>query len=119
MYCCKDCGKKFEKPKIMYDEHGFKSPPYEKYYVCPVCKSENFSEKQVNHCKCCGARISEGKEYCDSTCRNRGERMWRLQSLRNEKNNKNPVVLAVREVEEYNRIHNTELSYGQYFARKG
>lgn len=37
MYKCNECGCVFEDPKVVVETHGFKFPPYEKFYVCHRC----------------------------------------------------------------------------------
>ena len=43
MYVCYECGLKFETPKMAIEAHGFDSPPYERYLVCPNCNCNKFA----------------------------------------------------------------------------
>lgn len=44
MYKCLNCGAVFEEPAVTYETHGLDRPPYEKVYVCPVCR-DNYMEE--------------------------------------------------------------------------
>lgn len=44
MYVCNDCYETFEEPNSYEESHGFDYPPYEKFYICPHCKSSSFEE---------------------------------------------------------------------------
>lgn len=44
MFKCNDCKAEFDEPKIVFETHGFSSPPYERWAVCPRCKNNNFDE---------------------------------------------------------------------------
>ncbi|MCQ2478074.1 MAG: hypothetical protein MJ091_02490 [Clostridia bacterium] len=80
-------------------------------------KSKDFEEK-IFHCRCCGARLKDGKtEYCNERCRRRGQRLWRLEQIRRRKWLSDPIGHTVRNVEEYNKSHGTNLSYGQFVAQ--
>ncbi len=117
MFYCKICGYNFEQPSAVYENHGFLSPPYEKLYVCPNCKSDCISERFFSHCRCCGARLTtEDSEYCSEACKIRGERLRRLEEKRRRRFSESPLNMLVREVEEYNLKNNTNYSYGQYVA---
>ena len=64
MLICSDCGSQFEKPDTYRETHGFNSPPFEEKRCCPFCKSTNIHEKNLTHCRCCGAKLTDGGEYC-------------------------------------------------------
>lgn len=116
MLICSDCGSQFEKPDTYRETHGFNSPPFEEKRCCPFCKSTNIHEKNLTHCRCCGAKLTDGGEYCSEACRRRGEEMWRRQRRMRRLAKANPISRIVREVEEYNRAHGTDYSYGKYVA---
>jgi hypothetical protein len=54
MFVC-ECGEEFSKNELAYVEerHGFESPPYESFAVCPHCGSSDYEEleeeKDVNN----------------------------------------------------------------------
>lgn len=117
MYRCTDCGKTFLSPRVYYEKHAVDCPPYERRFVCPICQSEDFAEIKVRHCRCCGARLKDNRfDYCDDSCRIRGEKLWQRQARRRKRYESNPLYIKVAKVERYNREHNTSLSYGQYVA---
>ncbi len=117
MYRCTDCEKVFISARTVFETHGMVSPPYERRKVCPVCGSENFTEMVVRHCRCCGARLKEGRyDYCDESCRIRGEKLWQRQARRRRRYESSPLYMKVAKIERYNREHGTDLSYGQYVA---
>lgn len=41
---CNDCGAVFEYPDVYEERHGLSSPPYERFLVCPECRSEDLYE---------------------------------------------------------------------------
>ena len=116
MLICSDCGSQFEKPEIYLETHGFNAPPFEERRCCPFCKSANIHEKALTHCRCCGAKLPEGREYCSESCRRRGEAMWRAERLRRRLAKANPISRIIKETEEYNKTHGTDYSYGEYVA---
>ena len=116
MYICRDCEKEFRKYKVIIETHNMTSSPYEEFHVCPICFSTNIKKKEANHCKCCGARMYKEGDYCNSTCRRRGELLWEMERQKKQAWLKSPLYLALKEVEEYNSEHGTNLSYGQYFS---
>lgn len=119
MYYCNNCSLKFDTPKKITETHSLHSPPYDYFYVCPLCNSSSFYEKKVTHCRCCGAKLkTEGTEYCSDTCRKKGEKYWLKQKLRNEAELESPINKIIRELNLYNKANNTNLSYGQYVAEK-
>ncbi len=117
MFYCKNCGYEFFKPRNFYEDHGLKSPPYEKRYVCPNCNSERFYEKKVTHCRCCGAKIVNSNSlYCSDRCRERGEKLYALERKRRKLREESPINEIVKRTKEYNAANNTNYSYGQYVA---
>ena len=117
MFYCKNCGCEFEKPYKVFEKHNLKTAPFEAFYLCPNCKSENFYEEEITHCRCCGAKLTgEIEGYCSETCRIKCEEIRRKEIARRHKELSNPLNLMVRECREYNKAHKTEYSYGQYVA---
>ncbi len=115
MYYCKECSNKFEYPKIIKETHGLTNGPFEKIYLCPFCNSTNFSEITIKHCHCCGARLRQNQEeFCSEECKITAEKLRFEEYKRLKKLSKNPLVLMIKEVNEYNTLHNTNYSYGQY-----
>lgn len=117
MYQCRDCGCEFETAGVEFERHGLDCPPYERILVCPVCRSTDFEEQKHPHCRCCGALLPPGRrEYCSDACRVRGKKLWEQQQHRRTALRENPLVMLVREADEYNRLHGTCYTYGQYTA---
>lgn len=67
MYICNNCGCEFEieEAKVLYETHGFDSPPFEKITVCPNCESDDFDE--ALYCDCCGEPISKTAKHYETT----------------------------------------------------
>lgn len=42
MFKCLECGNKFSETLEIIETHGLDTPPFEKRYVCPHCKSSNY-----------------------------------------------------------------------------
>lgn len=117
MYICKNCGCEFHTAKTDYQNHGLLNPPYEEISVCPNCKSTNFKEKEVTHCRCCGAKLLNGEEeYCSPACEKLGIALRKKEQKRRKERSESPLFKMVAEVDEYNSLHNTKYSYGQYVA---
>lgn len=117
MYYCKNCGNDFEVPEKTYETHNFSDTPFELFYICPHCKSRNFYEKNLTHCRCCGGRLPKGTvEYCCAACKAKGEKMWRRELKKRHLEFSHPLQMVVRECNIYNKTHNTNYSYGQYVA---
>ena len=118
MYYCTDCGGEFVSPQKTYEKHGLTSPPYEVLYTCPFCGSLEFVKKQHTHCRCCGAKLkSNATEYCSDACRNKGEKLWLKQKLRQDSEYENPINKIIRELKSYNKHNGTDYSYGQYVSK--
>lgn len=117
MYYCKDCKSKFENFKTATERHGLDCPPYEKIDVCPYCMSENIEEYTVKHCRYCGARLKRlDGVYCNNECRRKGEKLWRIETKRRKQLAQSPINITVKKLEEYNKLHNTNYSYGQFVS---
>ena len=115
MYECQDCSHRFKIPLRLCERHNLTSPPFENFDVCPACKSTNFKAVKVFHCRCCGARLPQGKsEYCDDVCMQRGKKLWLRENARKNRILTDPLNVIVRQLEEYNRINHTKYSYGQF-----
>ncbi len=117
MYNCLECGCEFKNPIKLTETHALSTPPYELIYVCPNCKSTDFAEKKVSHCRCCGAKLSDQKtDYCSDACKIKGEKLWLKEINRKKLLSDSPLFRLVREVDNYNARNNTKYSYGQYVA---
>ena len=116
MYYCQDCKKSFEFVQIVFERHGLDNPPYERIRKCPFCHSEDFKEMISSHCKYCGSRLTDSIDYCSETCKELGEKMWERQRSLAEIKKRSLLELMLKEVDSYNKAHNTKLSYGQYVA---
>lgn len=51
MYYCLNCEQETENLQIISEKHGLDTPPYEEFYVCPFCKSEEVI-KEIRCAKC-------------------------------------------------------------------
>ena len=119
MFKCKSCEKTFDAPKLRYITHGLDTPPYEAVSLCPLCGSSEIERQSKSYCYFCGLEAPEGQRYCSGYCKKQGE-PYRIRAERRDKEIKSfRISKGLAEVEEYNRAHNTRLSYGQYFALKG
>lgn len=117
MYECQDCRHIFDVAKRIVDKHELDTPPYEEHGVCPSCGSSYYHKIAVLHCRCCGARLSPGKsEYCNDSCRKRGIELRKIEQIQRRVRQTAPIEVLVRQIDEYNRLHNTRYSYGQYVA---
>ena len=117
MYYCKNCGLEFAEPEKTYETHIFSDTPFELLYICPGCKSGNFYEKNLTHCRCCGGKLHKGQvEYCCESCKSKGEKLWLNELKRRRRELKDPLKMIVRECISYNKENNTNYSYGQYVA---
>lgn len=116
MYYCQDCEKEFKNKKVIIETHDLSSEPYERIEVCPFCNGTNVKKKPTRYCMCCGARMSGEGDYCSTTCRRRGEYLWAKERSQKEQWAKHPLNIAIKQVEQYNKEHGTNLSYGQFFA---
>ena len=116
MYYCQDCKKNFEFAQIIFERHGLDNPPYERIMRCPFCHSESFKELTSTHCKYCGSKLTSNADYCSPTCKELGEKMWERQRNLAELKKRSLLELTLKEIDSYNKAHNTKLSYGQYIA---
>ncbi len=100
MYFCESCGSFFEEKK-----------------VCPFCESKRVRIADFTHCRCCGAKLVQGqREYCSDNCKKKGEFLWERERRRRRLSLISPLNLVLKEIAEYNKKHNTKLSYGQYVS---
>ena len=119
MYYCRDCGATFEKPKSYIERHNLDTPPYESFKICPVCNSNSIFEKNLTHCRCCGAKLKKNdSEYCSSSCEEKGKILWERERKRRQIEIISPLNLLIKELAEYNKIHKTDYSNGQFVAIK-
>ncbi len=117
MYYCKSCGRKFNTPQKSYETHGLSNPPYEKISICPFCNSTDFIEVAHTHCRCCGALLIKSQsEYCSSSCKTKGEKLWQQQFEKLKTEHNSPINIILRELKEYNLKNGTDYSYGQYVS---
>ena len=115
MYYCKNCKSKFEKPDNILETHGLSAPPFEVFYICPFCRSENFEEIQIKYCHCCGARLKPHQDdYCSENCKIAAEKLRLAEYKRTKRLNESPLFRLMKELNEYNLENNTSYSYGQY-----
>ena len=115
MYHCKDCNRKFDKPKKYVETHGQTSPPFEVFFLCPFCNSTNFKKIEIGYCKCCGRRLNNPTDfYCCEGCRLNAIKLNKQEALRKQALKENPLNILIKEVEQYNATHKTNYSYGQY-----
>ena len=118
MYKCTDCKKEFEFVEVVFERHALDAPPFERQKLCPFCHSGSYTLLPENHCKFCGSRLKGKADYCGESCRKAGEKYYREEELRKKRFAESPIARAIAEVAEYNRLHSTSLTYGQYFALK-
>jgi predicted amidophosphoribosyltransferase len=122
MYTCLDCGFQFENPLNLQEKHGLDTPPFETLSVCPHCKSSNYETATNRYCHCCGAKMPDSYgNYCSKKCENRGKKLWQRQHDKGETLYNSEIYKLVREIDSYNQLHKTRISYGQYvslFKRK-
>lgn len=118
MYRCTDCAMEFEYVEVVFETHGLSTPPYERVKRCPFCRSAKYEEIKDPHCRFCGSRLRDTGEYCSDRCKKAGEKYFADQRRNRERFRNSPIAAAVREVTEYNRLHSTKYSYGQYFVLK-
>lgn len=118
MYRCQDCDYQFLYADSLVDRHNLENPPFEKIAVCPNCKGRNFSEIKKHYCKYCGRSLKKDvTEYCSDYCRKKGEKMWQEQAVRKNLYNQNSLVSITRELEEYNKKHKTNYTYGTFVSK--
>lgn len=116
MYKCKDCEKEFRFPKKIFEQHGLANSPFEELRLCPFCESHLIFKVEQRHCHYCGAPLKGDKDYCSPECERKGEKAYAEQARRKERLLRDPLMVAVREVEAYNKATGKRLSYGEYFA---
>lgn len=118
MYYCQDCKKNFEFAQVVFERHGLENPPFERILRCPFCHSDRFKELVSSHCKYCGSRLSIEGDYCSDYCKRLGEKMWERQRNLAELKKRSLLEVTLKELDSYNKAHNTRLSYGQYIVIK-
>ena len=117
MFYCSDCGGEFEIYEKRIEMHGFDSPPFEESFICPYCSSSNVKEKKRSFCKCCGVKLhNTRREYCSDECKKNWHLLWKRELKRRKQLESDPLYELVKELENYNKINKTNLSYGQYIA---
>lgn len=116
MFVCKNCYASFGEPKADTERHGLSEAPFEEFLCCPKCGSRSIYETKGGYCRSCGRKIAAGKEYCNDTCRKQGEALWAKQRFAREQQKNDPLLILMRKAEKYNKLHNTNLSYGQFTA---
>lgn len=117
MYYCPECGYEFESPKKVVEKHGFEEPPFEIYLVCPKCKSTSFHLKNTTHCRCCGAKLTEGKvEFCSETCKIKGMKLRKEEIRQKNLKSNGPLATYIREIEIQNNRYGTNYSYGKFVS---
>ena len=118
MYYCKSCNSYFNEPRLQFEHHSLDTEPYEKIYVCPICNSSDYKEINSTHCRCCGAKLKDGEHlYCSDNCEKRGKEMWEKEKRKSNYQKQLPINIILKQLREYNKINNTNLSYGQYVAK--
>ena len=118
MYRCRDCGKEFEYVEVVFERHGLDTPPFERIKLCPFCHSNNFSEIKEHFCLTCGSKLRDKIDFCSPACRKKGIELIKREERRRFFLENSPIMKSVKEVEEYNKAHGTNYSYGKYFALK-
>ena len=118
MYRCLDCKGEFCFVKIDVERHGLDTPPFARRSLCPYCESDNIIYDTEPHCRYCGSRLREKKDYCSADCRRRDYICRQMDEKRRKYLADSPLTAAIKEVESYNKEHGTRLTYGQYFALK-
>lgn len=118
MYYCTDCKNKFEFVEIVFETHGLSTPPFERIKRCPICHSTDYEEVKNTHCKFCGSKLRVSGEYCSDRCAKAGRYYFELEKRNREKFKNSAIASTVREIAEYNRLHGTKYSYGEYISLK-
>ena len=118
MYQCQDCEHEFLYSECIEETHGLSFGPYEKISVCPYCKSQKFFKIENRYCKYCGRKLKSNElEYCSKECKRKGETMWREQARRKNLYEKSSLISVTRQLEEYNKLHNTKYTYGTFVGK--
>ena len=118
MYRCQDCDYEFLYSEEIKEPPNLPVPPYESIAVCPNCKGENFSKIENRYCKYCGRKLKpDQNEYCAKECKRKGEIMWREQARRKNLYEKSSLTSVTRQLEAYNKSHNTNYTYGAFVSK--
>ena len=84
--------------------------------ICFKCKKN--IDDDSHYCKYCGRSLKKGVlEYCSSECRKKGEIMWQEQARRKNLYQQNSIISVTRKLEEYNKTHNTNYTYGIFVGK--
>lgn len=118
MYKCKDCEKEFRFAKRATERHGISGERQERIWLCPYCESHHFEKLPEHYCKNCGIKLNDARDYCSAACRKKGEAAYMREAERRRQLNHDPLILAIREVEAYNKLTGKRLTYGEYFGGK-
>lgn len=113
MYYCPDCGSEFEKPKKISKTNL--NILTDVYLACPECSSRVFHIKNSTHCRCCGAKLTDGAvDYCSAECRNKIYKLHK-EHLRIKLIGTNKSLAGFVRQNEINNIrYGTNYSYGQF-----
>lgn len=117
MYECKKCKAEFSLPVVELAPSGDLN---EAVTYCPNCMSVHIRKIEVKKCAFCLKETAlKGEKYCSDICRKFGEESEKRSAENQKKKQAFDVAKAIKEVDEFNKIHRTNYSYGQYFALKG
>lgn len=117
MFYCLNCESEFEKAASFKESHGLSSPPYEEISCCPNCGSESIHEKWHKYCLNCGKTLYESNSFfCSEACRKRGKEIWSKELSDRRKRRNSEINKILKELREYNALHKTNYSYGQFVA---
>ncbi len=121
MYNCKKCKAEFMSPLIERLRGAKRCDTHKVELLCPVCGSDNIDYIKPQYCYCgfCGQRIAAGANYCSDSCKRLARKYELLEQERKKKIADFEISKAIKEVDTYNKTHNTDYSYGKYFALKG
>ncbi len=119
MYSCKKCKSDFLDPLIERNDREKDILFGGVSLLCPHCGSDKIEYQKPRFCKFCGLRVSGKKDYCNDICEGLGIKYKKFQEEKRKKIEEFEVSKAIVEVDTYNKEHNTDYSYGEYFALKG
>lgn len=117
MYECKKCKSEFSLPVVEFARSGDINDVVS---YCPNCMSIHISKVEVKKCAFCLKKTAlKGEKYCSDFCKKFGEESEKKSAESRKKVQEFDVAKAIIEVDEFNKEHRTNYSYGQYFALKG
>ena len=117
MYHCTDCKSFFTAPLKTGGSGHTSKDSFEVSLFCPFCKSAYIEIYEPQYCRCCGRKLKNDKHlYCSRACLKNGERLYRIQKENKERIKNSPIYVIARKLKEYNKLHKTNLSYGQFVA---